>query len=80
MLKFIFKILFGTPSANTMFDTVSFKTRVKLWDIDPNIHLTNSKYLVYFDRGRAQCMYEIGFMRGFMKTKMRVVVSSVNRS
>ncbi len=74
------RLLFHKKQADSFTEKVSFNTRVKPWDIDSNMHLTNSRYLLYLDKGRVACMFNQGFFKGFIQHKIRPVVSSVNIS
>jgi len=78
MLLLIYKILFTTPQVQSPFKTVETPARVKFRDLDSNIHLTNSRYLAYFDLGRADWISQFGFLKVFFKHGVRMVVGSIN--
>lgn len=79
LMFFLFlRFVFGKPSAQSFHEVVSVFSRVKLRDIDTNLHLTNSRYLLYLDRGRVSCMFEIDILKRFIRAKIGMVVSSIN--
>ena len=50
------------PPTHALFDTVSMEFRVRLFDIDLNMHLNNAKYLKYMDRCRLEHAVSTGLL------------------
>lgn len=78
----IFRIiyLYSRNASHTLFQPVIYRARVKLWDIDGNMHLTNSKYLRYLDMGRLECLLRTGLFKRLIPMGVRPVVSAVDIS
>ena len=74
MFLLFLKMLLTKPSAQSFFETISFHAWVKPWDIDANMHLTNSRYLLYMDKGRVACFFEVGFLRKLLRVQCETVV------
>ena len=77
---YVLRVIFLLKKAPrfALFDKVPFYSRVKLWDLDLNIHLTNSRYLKYLDLGRLEYMVLTGLLGRFIPKKVRPVVANVD--
>ena len=57
-------------------DLTRYSFRVMPWDMDLNMHLTNTRYPALIDVGRVQWFAEIGLLPLIMKGGWRTVVAS----
>ena len=60
--------------------SVDIVFRVRLWDLDINGHVTNSRYLALMDLGRLQLMRSLGLLGHIRKNRWVPVLSTVNCS
>jgi len=77
MLRFLF--IFLRQKWNDNKDPLAitrYKFRVMPWDIDLNMHLTNTRYPAFIDVGRVQWFAEVGLLPLITKDGWRTVVAS----
>lgn len=77
LLRFIF--IFFRQKWNDNKDPLAmttYKFRVMPWDMDLNLHLTNTRYPAFIDVGRVQWFAEIGLLPLIMSNGWRTVVAS----
>lgn len=77
LLRFIF--IFFRQKWNDNKDPLALTTynfRVMPWDMDLNLHLTNTRYPALIDVGRVQWFAEIGLLPLIMSNGWRTVVAS----
>lgn len=51
------------PRPESIFDEAITRSRVGLLDCDPNLHITNSRYLALVDWGRFELFFRLGYGR-----------------
>ena len=79
MMLFRFLFIFFRQKWNDDKDPLaltSYKFRVMPWDMDLNMHLTNTRYPSFIDVGRVQWFAEIGLLPLIFKEGWRTVVAS----
>lgn len=64
------------PPTHGLFDTVSMEFRVRLFDIDMNMHLNNAKYLKYMDRCRLEHAVSTGLLDKLIQARCNAVVAN----
>lgn len=64
------------PPTHSLFDTVSMEFRVRLFDIDLNMHLNNAKYLKYMDRCRLEHAVSTGLLDKLIHARCAAVVAN----
>lgn len=64
------------PPTHNLFDTVSMEFRVRLFDIDLNMHLNNAKYLKYMDRCRLEHAVSTGLLDKLIHARCAAVVAN----
>eukprot|EP00128_Syssomonas_multiformis_P007954 Colp12_sorted_trinity150504_noHs@14169 len=67
---------FFKPALKNPFDG-TMQMRVRLFDIDYNMHMNNSKYLETFEMGRVDLLMRNGFIGLVMKNGWAPIVASV---
>lgn len=77
LLRYLF-IFFRRPWRDRQGATAvtHYRFRVMPWDVDLNMHLTNTRYPALLDVSRVQWFVEIGFLPLIIKQGWRVVVAS----
>ena len=63
------------PPVRSPFDETELKRRVGIGDCDPNLHMTNSRYLVIADEARFDLFFRAGFGAA-LRRGMRTLVGS----
>lgn len=64
------------PQLDSPLEPSWIRGRVGFGDIDPNIHMTNARYLTLVDRGRFDLMMRLGFVRLFFRSGVRPMVGT----
>lgn len=68
------------PPTHGLFDTVSMEFRVRLFDIDLNMHLNNAKYLKFMDRCRLEHALVTGLLDKLTRARCNIVVANTEVS
>ena len=64
------------PRPQSVFDEVVTSQRVGLFDCDPNLHITNSRYLALVDWGRFELLFRLGYGRLMRRLGYRMLMGT----
>ena len=70
------KIQPNTP----LLDWVITRYRVRLWDIDANLHMNNVKYLKYLEKGRVEHMIHTPWLQAMLQGGFKALIANTEIS
>ena len=63
-----------------LLDWVITRYRVRLWDIDANLHMNNVKYLKYLERGRVEHMIHTPWLNSMFSQGVKALIANTEIS
>ena len=81
MIRFFVAIhLFKTKPRQDLLDLVHSRFRVRLWDLDANIHMNNVRYMKYLERARVDFIVRTPWLQIAHESNVKSLIANVTIS